>query len=106
MRRLIEFELPNGGTLLAEVDEQRPTGPRPAGVGDAIDRATVGLEQAIAKVCPFAELLLTKLGGLAQRPTEVEVEFGIKLDVEAGALIAKTGAEGNVKVTLNWKKPD
>ncbi len=104
---LIEFDLPKGGTLIAEVDEVKRAGPRPAGVGDsAIERATVGLEQAIAKVRPFAELLLTQLKGLSSEPTEVEVEFGIKLNAEAGALIAKTGAEANCKVTLNWKKSD
>ena len=104
MRRLVKFELPQGGTLIAEVDEPERAGPRPAGVGEAIDRATVGLEQAIAKVRPFAELLLTQLKGLSSEPTEIGVEFGIKLNAEAGALIAKTGAEGNCKVTLNWKQ--
>jgi hypothetical protein len=105
MARLIEFELPDGATLIAEVDEVERLGPKPAGAGDGvIQRATVGLEQAIAKVRPFAELLLAQLRGLSSTPSEVTVEFGIKLDVEAGALIAKTGAEGNCKVTLSWKK--
>jgi Trypsin-co-occurring domain 1 len=36
------------------------------------------------------------------------VEFGIKLAGEAGALIAKTSAEGHFTVRLSWspEKPD
>ena len=35
-------------------------------------------------------------------PETVEVEFGIKLAGEAGALIAKTSAEGHFAVKLSW----
>jgi len=35
---------------------------------------------------------------------EVQVEFGVKLDVEAGALIAKTGVEATINVTLTWER--
>jgi hypothetical protein len=53
MRRLVEFAVPGGGTLLAEVDEPEGVGPRPAGVGGGIiQRATMGLDEAIAKVRP------------------------------------------------------
>lgn len=106
MRHLVEFAVPSGGTVLVEVDELEGVGPRPAGVGDgAIERATMGLDQAISKVRPLAELLLAELQALTHRPDQVSVEFGIKLNVTAGIVIANTAVEGNCKITLNWKQP-
>ena len=35
---------------------------------------------------------------------EIEVEFGMKMDVKAGAIIASTGVEANFKVKLKWKR--
>ena len=39
----------------------------------------------------------------AARPEEVEIKFGVKLTGQVGAMIAKTGTEGNMEVTLKWK---
>ncbi len=36
------------------------------------------------------------------RPDEAEVEFGINLDAEAGALLAKASSGAQLKVTLKW----
>ena len=105
MRRYIEFPVPGGGYLQVEVEEAEGAGPRPASAG-TIERATMGLDQAIAKVRPLAELLLEELQGLTRKPDEMAVEFGIKLNVSAGVVIANTSVEGNCKVTLSWKKTD
>ncbi|WP_051309834.1 CU044_2847 family protein [Desulfogranum japonicum] len=37
------------------------------------------------------------------RPDEAELEFGIALDAENGALIAKVSAGAQIKVRLKWK---
>ena len=37
-------------------------------------------------------------------PNEIQFEFGIGFSATAGAVIAKAGAEANIKVTLTWKK--
>lgn len=37
------------------------------------------------------------------RPDEAEIEFGVNLDAEAGALLAKAGAGAQITVTLKWK---
>ena len=36
--------------------------------------------------------------------TQAEIEFGVKLDYEAGALLAKAGAEGSISVKLTWER--
>ena len=38
--------------------------------------------------------------------TQVEIEFGVKLDYEAGALLAKAGAEGSISVKLTWERKE
>jgi hypothetical protein len=35
-------------------------------------------------------------------PDGVEIEFGVKLAGEAGAIIAKTSGEGHFTVKLSW----
>jgi len=106
MKRVVEFPIEGAGSLLVEVEEQEIAGPRPAGVGDgAVERAAIGLEQAIAKVRPLAEALLRELGSLTRQPDEVTVEFGIKLNAAAGIVIANTAVEGNCQVKLAWKPP-
>lgn len=36
------------------------------------------------------------------RPDEAEIEFGITLDAESGALLAKASAGAQIKVKLKW----
>jgi len=39
-----------------------------------------------------------------QVPTEIEVEFGIVLTAEAGAVIARTQGEVHFQVTVRWSR--
>ncbi|OWK34897.1 hypothetical protein FRUB_09739 [Fimbriiglobus ruber] len=36
-------------------------------------------------------------------PSEVAIEFGIKVSVESGVIVASAEAEANFKVSLKWK---
>lgn len=36
------------------------------------------------------------------KPDEIEIEFGVKLNAEAGAVIAKTATEGHFTIKLSW----
>jgi hypothetical protein len=105
MGRLIEFEVPGSETLLVETQENGTSGPQPLGVeAETIEKATMSLDTAIAKIRPMANILLAELKGLEQRPEEVAIEFGVKLSASAGILIANTAVEGNCKITLKWSR--
>ena len=39
------------------------------------------------------------------RPDQVEVEIGVTLTAEAGAVVARTSAQGHLKVKLIWTSP-
>ncbi len=38
------------------------------------------------------------------RPKELELAFGIKLNSEAGLVFSKAGGEGSFQITLRWSK--
>jgi hypothetical protein len=106
MNHLIEFPLEDGGTILVEVEQLAPEeGVVPATTpGEVVVKAAQTFEHALVKVKPAANAIINKLRGLSDPPDEIEVEFGLKLDAEAGAFVASVGAEANYKVTLNWKR--
>jgi hypothetical protein len=71
---------------------------------DLAVQASVSLQSALEDVRSAANVAIEKLQSLAQEPDEVEIEFGIRLNAQAGAVIAKTEAEGHLKVRITWKK--
>ena len=106
MKRLVEFSLEGGGTVLVEVDALEEPGPIPAARGEVVQRAHKTFEEALEVVRPMAQVILDKLHALHDPPDEVQVEFGLKMSAEAGALIAAASAEANYRVTLTWKREE
>jgi hypothetical protein len=102
MRQLVTFEVAGGQTVVAEVDDDEPGVERAARVDETLVRATVRLDQALEQIRTTAELTLGKLGELPKRPDAIGIEFGIRLNAEVGAVIARTQAEGHLQVTLTW----
>jgi hypothetical protein len=106
MRRLVEFPLEDGGSVLVQVDET-PSGPVTRGLGDrqiVSEQAQRTFEQAVARVQPAAQALVRQLRSLADTPEEIGVEFGLELSAEAGAFIAAASSTANFKVTLTWRR--
>jgi hypothetical protein len=100
---LVRFILPDGSSLLVEVDGQEPGIQRASRVDDFIVQAKVSLDGAMEHIRAMAAVTLTKLEDLPRRPDDIEVEFGVRLNAEAGAVIAKTQAEGHLTIRLTWK---
>ena len=107
MKRLMEFPLEDGTSVVVEVDEPVPEGGlvQAARPGEVAERAAQTLEAALQKIKPMAGAVLTTLRGLAQRPDELQVEFGVKVSAQAGAVLASAGLEGNYRITLTWRGP-
>lgn len=104
MKRLVKFKLSGDEFVWVEVDEPDRGG---AGlvsnaIDKATDKATESFDAAVSKVKPIAETILEKLRGLSELPDEIEVEFGLKLSAEAGAIIASSALEANYTVKLKW----
>ncbi|WP_131738553.1 CU044_2847 family protein [Actinomadura roseirufa] len=90
------------GTVVVESDDREP-GMDSVSVGDGIVReAGVRFEEALLGVREAAEAALGMLRGGALAPDALEMEFGVKLNAAAGAVIAKTSLEGHLKVKMTW----
>ncbi len=105
MKRLVEFPLEDGTSMLVEIEEPEQGGVVKASRSDGvIDKAHQTLEKSLEKVKPAAQFVIQKLRELHDAPDEVQVSFGLKLSAEAGAVLASGGVEANYIVTLKWVK--
>jgi hypothetical protein len=105
MKRLIEFPLEDGTTMLVEIDEPEQGGlVKASRTGEVIVKAQQTLEKALENVQPAAKFVIQQLRQLHDSPDEIQVAFGLKLSAEAGAVLAAAGAEANYTVTLKWNK--
>ena len=105
--KIVVFTLASGEAVPVEVEPVRaglnfqPVS-RDAAAGDL----PKSFAEALARVRPLADAVIETLSGLAARPDQVEIQFGIKLNAVAGAVIAKAGTEANFAVKLNWKRAE
>jgi hypothetical protein len=102
---LTRFALASGGSVLVEVDESASVS-RAGRAGRVLDEALVTFENAVAEVRDAAAAALTQFTSMTRAPDEVELKFGIKLDAEVGAVIARTGVQGQFEVKLKWRRDD
>lgn len=71
--------------------------------GELVEKSKFALDKAMDTLQGMAKRTLAAAKGLAEPPDAIEVEFGIKLDVEAGAMLAKAGSEASILVKLVWR---
>ena len=105
MTTLLDVPLTDGGSFFVEVDDTR-SGPvtRSGRQTEVVVRAGQTFEQAIDRVSPAFNALVAKLRDTVERPDQVEIEFGLKLNTEVGAIIARTGGEANFRVLVRWSR--
>lgn len=103
MKRLVEFKLADGSSILVEAEESASHGNVRGPVGDLTEKAELGFEAALGKIKPVATAFIEKVRELTVTPEQVAIEFGLKLGAKAGAFIASADAEATFKVTMMWK---
>ena len=103
MAYLVEVPVDGAEPILVEVADLADGVVRAARPGDVVATATESFQAALAKFRPMAAAIVEEFRQLGERPEEINVEFGLKLTVEAGMVIAHTGGEANFKVNLIWR---
>ena len=94
MKQLVEFPSVSGEPILVEVEDVHLAGETRRGLSTSavVERAQTSFEDAIEKARPMATGLVGKLRAIGDAagnpPDEVQVEFGIILNAEAGAILA------------------
>jgi hypothetical protein len=93
------------GFVVVEVDSSDPgfrsVSRKP---GQTIVDVKGRFEDALVNVRNAAQSALRTLRDDILDPDEIEIEFGIKLNAEAGAVLAKTAAEAHLAVRLTWSR--
>ncbi len=77
---------------------------------NAIGDGAKALESAMGTIIEVARHVHATAQHLAGDPQQrelsgVEVQFGLKLDTQMGAFIARAGMEASIVVTLKWERP-
>ncbi|HET7327067.1 MAG TPA: CU044_2847 family protein [Nocardioidaceae bacterium] len=106
MRRLVEFPLQDGGSVLVQVAEDGAGGgelTRGWGERRVVEQAQQSFDEAVDRVQPAVRALLARLRALADTPEEIQVEFGVQLSAEAGAFVAAASATANFRVSMTWR---
>ncbi|MEU4219717.1 CU044_2847 family protein [Actinoplanes sp. NPDC026623] len=102
MSELMRFET-STGSLVVEVGDQDPG-------YELVDRRNVifdtkrRLEAVLLEMQEAGQSALKVFREGGADPDEIEVEFGIKLTAQAGAVLAKASTEAHFKVKLTWAK--
>jgi hypothetical protein len=103
MPELVRYLLDDGSHVLVQAaagDGVTLTGR----VGKTVD-AVSSLAESLSSVRGAASEALRLFREGIDAPEHIEIEFGVVLNAEAGAIIAKTGVEGHMKIKLMWAKP-
>ncbi|MHC5905807.1 CU044_2847 family protein [Streptomyces sp. S6] len=96
----MEFKTEDGAVVAVESVEER-AGSRLASRDGSVQAART-FEAALDGVRTAAQSALRVFRDGALKPDGVEIEFGVKLSAEAGAIIAKGTSEGHLVVKLTW----
>lgn len=108
MTDYIETKTQDGTTIRIEVDFASKTGTgfgktSPAGKSDS-DAVTNVYQQTLDTIRACANGVIDTLQNLEALPNAASINFAIKVDAEAGAMIAKSMNDGQFKVALSWKQ--
>ncbi|MFF3888775.1 CU044_2847 family protein [Streptomyces sp. NPDC001914] len=101
MDGLVEFRTEDGARVVVEAVDDG-SGSRLVARDDGTVQATRTFEGSLEGVRAAAGSALRVFRDGSLRPDSVEIEFGVKLTAEAGALIAKSAVEGHLVVKLSW----
>jgi hypothetical protein len=98
---LTRFSLESGGSVTVETEDVHGVAPA-ARRERVLNDARTSFEQGVSQVRDAAVAALAQFQAMTRQPNEVEIKFGVKFDAEVGAVIARTGVEGHLEITLTW----
>jgi hypothetical protein len=105
MSEIVRFETGAGSALLVEIDEDSFGVERVARTTKGVIEATERLDEVLGHVKPAIREVVEALKEFT--PDEHEIEFGVKLNAELGAVVAKTAVDAHFAIRLTWRRsPD
>ena len=99
----VEFTLDDGTTVA--VAPAARLGSAAVGLSDRLEAAEKTLREALAPVTAAATQVMDGFRGMARRPEEIEIGFGVTLDGKIGGVIAASSVGAHLNVMLRWRAP-
>ena len=111
MTQYIETFTDDGTAIRIEVEADAKMGgvgfARQASPDDVSSASTKdAYDQTLKTIRGCANGVIDTIQNLDALPSTASIDFAIKIDPEAGAMIAKSGADAQFKVSLSWKQPE
>lgn len=109
MKDYVAFHQDDGAVIVVEVNEDdhdvglSRVGRREDGI--ILDSGR-RFEEMLETARPVAAAVLKQMRSGVDTPSEISLEFGLKLTFSAGAVIASSSGEGTFKINLVWKRND
>lgn len=107
-KRIVQFKLDENddNVMFMEIDDQEEVYgmQRVARNDDGIEEAESRFAAAIERVKPAAKKVLEAFQEM-NTPDEIGLEFGVKFNAKAGAILASVDSEATFKVSLKWANP-
>ncbi|MEE4545082.1 CU044_2847 family protein [Streptomyces sp. V4-01] len=104
MSDAVQFALSDGTVVLVAPTARAGSGA--VGLGGRLETAQRTLRTALAPITAAAAEVIDEFRGLAHRPDEVEVSFGVVLDGKLGGIIASANGSAHLDVSLRWQRAD
>ena len=75
---------------------------------DLLEKSKNAIERSMKTVKSMAKKAVKTIKEIpvSERPSTFQFQFGIKMNGEAGAVVAKVGAEAAITVTMTWEHKD
>ena len=97
---LVDFGEESGGLVPVS---KGGMGTLSAGAEELVEKSKQALDRAMDTIQGMAKRTIAAAKNLTDPPDAIEVAFGIKLDAEAGAMVAKAGTEASINVKMVWR---
>jgi hypothetical protein len=104
--QLARFGLEDGGWAIVELNDVDPgfrSVASQVGRSGRIFDTGSSIEDALRSVARVADAAIAQFRRSTGRPDEVEIQFGVRLSAEAGAVIAANSGEGHLHIKLAWR---
>ena len=72
---------------------------------DMLEKSKEAMDHAMKSIRGMAKKTVRTIKEIpiSERPTTISVEFGLKLNAEGNAVVAKAGIEATLNVTMTWE---
>jgi hypothetical protein len=102
---IVQFPVTDGAdaTIAVELPAELQ-GSAPAGIG-ADGKSAKSFADAVDGIRPIADSVMAAVNGVRAIPSEVTVEFAVRLNAKLGLALVSAGSEASMRVQLTWRPP-